>query len=182
MKADTDMLASCIAQKWPRRGLLLGLGLLLFALGQFQDAVFAGLMYAWQLVPGGTKSAGQGLSTHGLPVGISYRLLYCGLSTLTLHILLHGRATRLVAAGYALTLLASMLLLLLGQRMTLPLASEQGHRLLDLICSPLPLLLVYAIIIAGNRTVSSSRPKLLQWQTRQLTPKYNSKDQMAAQK
>jgi len=160
MKADT--LAESAAQKWPRRALLLGLGLLLFALGQFQDAVFAGLTYAWHFLPNGTGPADgsqtqpPGLSTHGLPIGISYRLLCCGLSTLILHVLLRGRATRLVAAGYTLALLASLLLLLLGQRMSLPLASEQGHRLLDLICSPLPMLLAYAMTMVGSRTPNTS--------------------------
>jgi hypothetical protein len=160
MKADT--LALSLPQPWPRRGLLLGLGLLLFALGQFEEAVFAGLTHVWQLVPDALSPAdwrqGQpsGLSTHGLPVGISYRLLYCGLSVLVLHVLLRGRTTRLVAMSYASALLLSWLLLLLGQRMSSILASEQGHRLLDLLCSPLPMLLAYAITIVGNLNQASS--------------------------
>ena len=173
MKADT--LAESTKQKWLRRGLLLGLGLLLFALGQFQEAVFSSLTHAWQLVPDALGSAGwlQGqpssLSTHGLPVGISYRLLYCGLSALILHMLLRGHATRLVTAGYAAALLLSLLLLLLGQRMSLPLASEQGHRLLDLICSPLPMLLPYFIRVVGNLAPdNSSTPP---WKARELTRK-----------
>jgi hypothetical protein len=171
MKADT--LAES-TQKWPRRWLLLGLGLLLFALGQFQDTIFAGLTHIWQLVPGGTRSTDQGLSTHGLPVGVSYRVLYCSLSTLILHVLLRGRVTSLVSIGYVLSLLVSLALLLAGRYMSLPLANEQGHRLLDLVCSPLPMLLAYAITIAGNQIPKSTlRP---QWQTRPLTRKYNSKD------
>jgi hypothetical protein len=170
MKADT--LAESTTQKWPRRWLLLGLGLLLFALGQFQDTIFAALTHIWQLVPGGMRSVGQGLSTHSLPVGISYRVLYCSLCTLILHVLLRGRATPLVSIGYVLSLLVSLLLLFAGRYMNLPLANEQGHWLLDLVCSPLPMLLAYAVTIAGNQTPKSSLKP--QWQTRPLTRKYNS--------
>jgi hypothetical protein len=42
----------------------------------------------------GSNAALNGLSTHGLPVGITYRLLYCGMSLLVLHVLLRGRHTR----------------------------------------------------------------------------------------
>jgi hypothetical protein len=142
---------------WQRRAVLVGLGLLLFAFGQFQNAVFAGLTYMWDAM---LNSMGQAesslpqqgaLSTHALPVGICYRLLYCGLSTLLLHVLLRGRSTQLAAAGYAAVLVMSLLLLLLGHRMSLPLASKHGHWLLDLVCSPLPLLLAYAVPTASNR-------------------------------
>jgi len=135
----------------PRRVLLGGLGLLLFALGQFEESVFAFLVYLWQRVLPltGPVSKGalapDGLSTHGLPVGITYRLLYCGLSVLVLYVLLRGRHTWWVVGSYGIALTVSMVLLLVGQQAGWALASLQGHQLLDLVCSPLPLLAGYVL-------------------------------------
>jgi hypothetical protein len=134
---------------------LVALGLALFGLGQFDEAIFAGLSAGWQgLVAsvGGTPSGVvPGLSTHALPVALSYRLLYTGVSIGFLHVALHGRGTKWLAISYAVALTLSMGLLLLGQLASLPLASAQAHRLLDVVCSPLALLCGYALFTLGHR-------------------------------
>lgn len=144
-------LAASAPSQTPRRVLLGGLGLLLFAYGQFEQAVFAALGQLWQgvgpLAGPGAGATGElnGLSTHGLPVGITYRLLYCGLSGLMLHVLLRGRRTWWVVGGYAVALSGSMVLLVLGQQAGWPVARAQGHQVLDLVCSPLPLVAGYVL-------------------------------------
>jgi hypothetical protein len=134
---------------------LVALGLALFGLGQFDEAIFAGLSAGWRgLVAsvGGTPSAVvPGLSTHALPVALSYRLLYTGVSIGFLHVALHGRGAKWLAISYAVALTLSMGLLSLGQLASLPLASAQAHRLLDIVCSPLALLCGYALFTLGHR-------------------------------
>jgi len=142
----------------PRLMLLGVLGLLLFALGQFQESVFALLMRLWQQMlhlsgqaAGGTM-APNGLSKHGLPVGITYRLLYCGLSVLILHVLLRGRRTWWIAGGYGVALTVGMVLLLVGKLAGWPLALSKGYYVLGLVCSPLPLLVGYMLKTLPGRS------------------------------
>lgn len=129
----------------------LALGLALFGLGQFDEPVFGVLSRGWQAVVGGIGPAAQwlvqpsGLSTHGLVVGLTYRLLYMGVSITLLHVLLRGRHTHAIVLGYALALGLILGLLLLGQRADW--AAVQGHRLLNLISSPLALLLLYGLVL-----------------------------------
>ncbi|RIY12422.1 hypothetical protein D0T11_05270 [Hymenobacter rubripertinctus] len=131
----------------------LALGLTLFGLGQFDEPVFAVLTRTWQAVLGGLGPVAQklvqpsGLSTHGVVVGLSYRLLYMLVSIGLLHVLLRGRHTRAIGLGYGLAFSLSLALLLLGQQAGWPLASVQGHRLMDLISSPLALLLLYGLVL-----------------------------------
>ncbi|SDY68404.1 XrtX-associated membrane protein [Hymenobacter psychrophilus] len=141
----------------PGRLLVAGaLGLGLFALGQFDAWVFAGLTSGWQAVLGGLSPTAQrlgqpsGLSTHGVLVGLSYRLLYIGVSLGLLQVLLRGRHSRALALGYGLALALSVGLLLLGQRAGWTWATGQGHRLLDLVSSPLALLLLYGLVLLGR--------------------------------
>lgn len=140
---------------WPQKLVLAGLGLLLFGLGQFDEAVFADLSAGWQgLVAhvGGTPvGMVPGLSTHALPVALSYRLLYAGVSVGFLHVALRGRGTKWLAGSYAAALTLSLLLLVVGQRTGLAFVSVQAHRLLDLVCSPLALLIGYALFTLDRR-------------------------------
>jgi len=143
---------------WLEKLTLLGLGLLLFGLGQFDAVVFAGLSFGWQVLvaslggaPSGVLPGASGLSTHALPVALSYRLLYTGVSLYFLHVALRGRGTKWLASGYAVVLTVSMLLLLLGQRTGSTFASAQAHRLLDLVCSPLAFLGSYVILMVYHR-------------------------------
>ena len=144
---------------WLRRLVIVGLALFLFCLGQFQELVFTGLTTGWQAVQQalGLSAAGPtggSLSTHGLVVGLTYRLLYVLLSILLLHLLIRGRGTRFVVVGYVVGLGLSMGLLLLGQRAGLPLATEQGHRLLDLLSSPLAWVLFYGLLRLRRSTTT----------------------------
>ncbi|RIY13473.1 hypothetical protein D0T11_02220 [Hymenobacter rubripertinctus] len=144
--------------------LLVSLALFLFCLGQFQELAFAGLTTGWQAVQHafGVSAAGPAsgsLSTHGLVVGLAYRLLYVLLSILLLHLVLRGQGTRFVALGYAGGLGLSVGLLLLGQRAGLPLATEQGHRLLDLLSSPLAWVLFYGLLRLRRSAATVRYPK-----------------------
>lgn len=129
----------------------LGLGLGLFALGQFDETVFAALTRGWQAVLGSLGPTAQplvqpsGLSTHGVVVGLTYRLLYVLVSIMLLHVLLRGRHTRALVLGYAGAFVLSLALLLFGQRTGWVGATVQGHRLLDVLSSPLALLLFYGL-------------------------------------
>ena len=127
---------------WGRRLLVAGLVGLLAGLGLFEEAVFAALGHLWH--PGRPIAAVAlpGLTTHGLPVAISYRLLYAVLNVALLHLLLRGRYTKGALASYAAGYVASVLLLL-GQRAGWPAATTTAHRLLDLLSSPLPVLFAY---------------------------------------
>ncbi|WP_019946927.1 XrtX-associated membrane protein [Hymenobacter aerophilus] len=131
----------------------LALGLVLFGLGQFDEPVFTVLTRGWQAVVGGLGPTAQrlvqpsGLSTHGVIVGLTYRLLYMLVSIALLHVLLRGRHTRAIVLGYALAFGLSLALLLLGQRGGVEWAAVQGHRLMDLISAPLALLLLYGLVL-----------------------------------
>jgi hypothetical protein len=144
---------------------LVALGLALFGLGQFDEAIFAGLSAGWRglvMSVGGThQGVVPGLSTHALPVALSYRLLYTGVSVGFLHVALHGRSTKWLAGSYAVALTLSMGLLLVGQLSSLPQASAQAHRLLDVVCSPLALLCGYALFTLGHRPLVAERSKQL---------------------
>lgn len=138
-----------------RRLLLLIVGGALFLWGQFEEPVFALLTSGWHMVfswvgqpawGAARHAAVPGLTTHGLPVAMSYRVLSCSLSVLLLHLLLRGHRIRWIAGFYSVALVASMLLLLLGREANLPFATQQGHGLLDLICSPVAVLLTYVCL------------------------------------
>jgi hypothetical protein len=140
---------------WFRKLGLATLGLLLFGLGQFEQLVFAVLAQAWQaLLPGAGATAWgvvPGLSTHVLPVAVSYRLVYVAVSVLLLHVWLRGQAIIWIALMYASALALSVGLLLAGHVSGLALAPA-AHHLLDLVSSPLALVLAYGIVTLGNRS------------------------------
>lgn len=141
--------------RWERRCLLAGLAILLLLLGQFEEVVFAKLTQLWQVILNGlafpaSQSVSQ-LSTHTLPVAVSYRLLYASISVLALHLLLRGRGTFLIANSYIIALVVSFLLLLLGQRAAFPFATQQAHQLIDLVCSPLAIAFVYTLATLSKR-------------------------------
>jgi len=119
---------------------------LLLGLGLFEDEVFAALGRLWH-PGGGAPAAVSGLTTHGLPVAISYRLLYAALNVALLHLLLRGRATKAAVAGYAVGYAAGAGLLLLGHRAGLPGATVMAHRLLDVLSSPLPIMVAYPLAL-----------------------------------
>jgi len=135
---------------WSRRLLVAGLVGLLAGLGLFEEAVFAALGHLWHPGRPAAAAALPGLTTHGLPVAISYRLLYAVLNVALLHVLLHGRSTKGALAGYAAGYVVSVLLLLLGQRAGLPAATTTAHRLLDVLSSPLPLMFAYPFALLGR--------------------------------
>ncbi len=141
----------------------LALGLALFALGQFDESVFTALTHGWQVVLGGLGPVAQrlvqpsGLSTHGVLVGLTYRLIYIVVSLVLLHVLLRGRHLRAIALGYALLFALSLVLLLLGQRAGWAFATVQGHRLMDLLSSPLGLLLLYGLALL-RRSGAATKP------------------------
>lgn len=126
---------------WGRRLLVAALIALLLGLGLFEETVFAALGRLWH--PGGGPVAVPGITTHGLPVAASYRLLYAGLNVALLHLLLRGRYTKAAVGSYAAGYAASAGLLLLGQRAGWPVAAVTGHRVLDVLSSPLPVLFAY---------------------------------------
>lgn len=110
----------------------------LLSLGLFEADVFAILGRLWH--PGGAPVAVPGLTTHGLPVAISYRLLYALLNLALVQLLLRGRFTKAAGAGYAVGYVLSVGLLVLGQRAGLPAAAIAAHQVLDVLSSPLPVL------------------------------------------
>ena len=127
------------------RYLLVAVVLLLLAgLGLFEDAAFAALGELWHPGRPPAAVAVTHLSSHGLPVAISYRLLYAALSLVLLHLLLRGRCTRPATLGYATGLAGSGVLLLLAKHVGLPTAL-MAHHLLDTLASPLPIMLVYPL-------------------------------------
>ena len=152
--------------RWYRRAALVGLGLLLFLMGQFDDSIYAGLTRGWRAVLSlvgrpewATTSSTPGISVHSWPVATSYRLLYFGLTILTLHVLLHGRATRWIAIGYGALLAACLLLLLGGHIARLPWLTEHVHSLLNTVCSLQALMVIYASAALGLRPAGRSRPR-----------------------
>lgn len=131
---------------WGRRLLVAVLIIVLLGLGLFEEAVFAALARLWY--PGGVAPrAVAGITTHGLPVAISYRLLYALLNVALLHLLLRGRYTKAAIIGYATGYVASAGLLLLGQRAGWPVAAITGHRVLDVLSSPLPVMFAYPLAL-----------------------------------
>ena len=130
---------------WPRRLLVAALVALLLGLGLLEDKVFAALSRLWH--PGGAEVAMPGITTHGLPVAISYRLLYAVLNVALLHLLLRGRYTKAAVLTYAAGYVAGAGLLWLGQRMGLPIAALTGHRVLDVLSSPLPVMFAYPLAL-----------------------------------
>ncbi|MBO3273339.1 XrtX-associated membrane protein [Hymenobacter defluvii] len=158
-----------------RRVLLLAVGLALFLFGQFEERVFTWLTSGWQVLfslvghPewGVTSHAVvSNISTHGLPVASSYRLLYCSLSVLLLHLLLRGRHTRWIAGGYGATLTVGLVLLLLGHLVNMPFASRQGHFLIDLACSLEAVLLTY---VAMTLRPPQSTPTQMDYTTQDVS-------------
>ena len=131
---------------------------LLLGLGLFEEEVFAALGHLWH--PAGAPAAVPGLTTHGWPVAISYRLLYAVLNVALLHLLLRGRYTVAAVLGYAAGYVAGAGLLWLGQRAGLPMASLTGHRVLDVLSSPLPVMFAYPLaLLAGPRTAAPGPEK-----------------------
>ncbi len=123
---------------------------LLLGLGLFEEEVFTALGHLWH--PGGAPAVVPGITTHGWPVAISYRLLYAVLNVALLHLLLHGRYTVAAVLGYAAGYVAGAGLLWLGQRAGLPVAALTGHRVLDVLSSPLPVMFAYPLaLLAGPR-------------------------------
>ncbi|WP_239691926.1 XrtX-associated membrane protein [Hymenobacter coccineus] len=118
---------------------------LLLGLGLFEEEVFAALGHLWH--PGGAPVAVPGLTTHGWAVAISYRLLYAVLNVALLHLLLRGRYTVAAVLGYAAGYVAGAGLLWLGQRASLPFAALTGHRVLDVLSSPLPVMFAYPLAL-----------------------------------
>lgn len=139
-----------------------GLGVVLLLFGQFDEWLFAELTRVWHSVFtlfGYTSPPPvQHLSTHSLPVAISYRLLYAGCSVLLLHVLLRGQATRWLIGGYLAILLVSFLLLLVGRATGLAFATWQAHWLLDLLSSPLAVLLVYVLATLRSQSTAVATP------------------------
>ena len=137
-----------------RYGLVAVLVGALAGLGLFEEAVFAALGQLWH--PGRAAAAVPGLTTHGLPVAVSYRLLYAMLNVALLHVLLRGRYTATAGLGYAAGYAVSVGLLLLGRQAGLPAAATTAHRLLDLLSSPLPVLFAYPLaLVSQSRRVRS---------------------------
>lgn len=140
---------------WGRRLLVAALIALLLGLGLFEETIFAALGRLWH--PGEGAVAVPGIATHGLPVAASYRLLYAGLNVALLHLLLRGRCTKAAAAGYAAGYATGAALLLLGQRAGWPLAAVTGHRVLDVLSSPLPVLFAYPWAALAGRQPAEPR-------------------------
>ncbi len=148
---------------WPRRGALVGLGLLLFGLGECDEAIYAGLARGWRaaLALAGRPdwaAATVGISMYSWPVTLSYRLLCAGLNLVALHVLLRGREARWAGRGYVAVLAACLALLLAGHAAGLPWASQQGRLLLGTACSPVVLLVAYAAARLGPRPPGGPEP------------------------
>lgn len=135
----------------PRRLLVAALVAALLGLGLFEATAFAALGRLWH-PGGGAPAAVPGLTTHGWSVAISYRLLYAVLNVALLHLLLRGRYTVAAVLGYAAGYAAGAGLLWLGQRAGWPVAALTGHRVLDVLSSPLPVMFAYPLaLLAGPR-------------------------------
>jgi len=130
-----------------RRLLVAALVIGLASPGLFEEEIFAALGQLWHPGSDAASAAVPGFTTHGLPVAMSYRLLYAGLNVALLHLLLHGRYTKAALMSYATGFVASAGLLLLGQVTGLPAAAITAHWLLDLLSSPLPVLFAYPLAI-----------------------------------
>lgn len=129
---------------------------LLFGLGLLEDKVFTALGHLWH--PGGAQAAVPGITTHGLPVAISYRLLYAVLNVALLHLLLRGRYTKAAVLAYAAGYVTGASLLWLGQRVGLPIAALTGHRVLDVLSSPLPVMFAYPLaLLTGSSPAAAQK-------------------------
>lgn len=147
------MPASVARSPGPYRLLVAALVALLLGLGLFEEEVFDALGRLWH--PGGAPAAVPGITTHGWPVAISYRLLYAVLNVALLHLLLHGRYTVAAVLAYAAGYAAGAGLLWLGQRAGLPIAALTGHRVLDVLSSPLPVMFAYPLaLLMGPRAAA----------------------------
>ena len=135
---------------WSRRLLVAVLVILLAGLGFYEEELFAALGHLWHPSSTAASVALPGLTTHGMPVAISYRLLYAVLNVGLLHLLLHGRYTKVALVSYAAGYIANVGLLLLGQRAGLPAATITAHRLLDMLSSPLPVMFAYPLAILSQ--------------------------------
>lgn len=138
------------AAVWSHRLLVAVLVVALAGLGLFEEAVFAALGHLWHPGSAAASAALPGLTTHGLPVAISYRLLYAVLNVALLHVLLRGRYTTTAGLSYAAGYAVSVGLLLLGRQAGLPAAATTAHRLLDLLSSPLPVLFAYPLAMVSR--------------------------------
>ncbi|AWM31800.1 XrtX-associated membrane protein [Hymenobacter nivis] len=139
------MPASVARSPGPYRLLVAALVALLLGLGLFEEEVFDALGHLWH--PAGAPAAVPGITTHGWPVAISYRLLYAVLNVALLHLLLHGRYTVAAVLAYTAGYAAGAGLLWLGQRAGLPIAALTGHRVLDVLSSPLPVMFAYPLAL-----------------------------------
>lgn len=145
---------------WGRRLLVAALAGLVAGLGLFEEEVFAALGQLWHPGTATAAVAVPGLTTHGLPVAFSYRLLYAVLNVALLHVLLRGRCTRTAGLGYAAGYAVSVGLLLLARQAGLPAAAVTAHRLLDLLSSPLPVLVAYPLARLSRSGPQQAQPAL----------------------
>ena len=148
------------AGRWLRWTILAVLGALLFAMGQFDDAIYAGLTRGWLALTGRAggqaASAAPDVSQHLWAVALAYRLLYYGLNVAALHVLLRGRGTRQIALGYGALLVVCLGLLLGGHAARLPWVAGQVHNLLGIVCSPLALMLIYGSAALARQPAARS--------------------------
>jgi len=141
--------------------------LLVFALGIASDAVFAFLTRAWQQLFAGLglgsvlQRAQQGTSTEvtqrSLPAVFTYAALYLVLCLALLRIVLRRAALwwQAVRAYAAVTALIVLLLLVgkLSGNAVLPL--KVARRLIDFLVSPLPVVLLVALLASPRRQAAS---------------------------
>ncbi|MGI4835319.1 MAG: XrtX-associated membrane protein [Janthinobacterium lividum] len=134
-------------------------GAVLVLLGQFQELVFAGLARVGQALGQSVALGGTGgLSQHSLLSSVVYHLLYAGASIGALHLLLRGRSTRRVVAGFAAALLVGTGLVAAGRLAAWSNLATQGHLLLDFASSPLALLAGYALASFGRPQPKPNEP------------------------
>jgi hypothetical protein len=152
---------------------LLLLGVILFGMGQFEQQVFAGLTWLWgsgislshlplreEVLQAGTQAQ---LTTHGLPVALTYRLLYLLLSLRLLKVLLRGQHLQVIVLAYSVAFLAALTLLLAGKSLPWDLGAVLGHQLLDFLCSPLAVLIAYPLVLLAqgerrHQTLATENP------------------------
>ncbi|AIZ62810.1 hypothetical protein PK28_02340 [Hymenobacter sp. DG25B] len=143
-----------------RKLVLLLLGSGLFVLGQFDEQVFTGLARLWRAGMALMGPAGQyllqagthtQLTSHGMPVALTYRVLYLGLSILLLRVLLRGRFQWQIVLAYAGAFLTGCMLLAVGQGLHLQVMSLLAHQLIDFLCSPLAVLLAYPLLVLAEK-------------------------------
>jgi hypothetical protein len=135
-----------------RIALLMVLCGLLLLLEPFAPLVFAGLQQVWggffdRLSMGYwlQVGSGSGLTTHGLPIALTFRLLYFLLNGSVLTLVLGLRYWRRIALTLAVLFGVGGLLLVIGNAASLSLFSQGGHQAIDLVCSPLALAIAYPL-------------------------------------